>query len=140
MLEKAWRASNLLSLVDGSRRPPDVTEINSSGYTAEAIRPMIKADGSGSLTVVAEDDYYKYYADSIVAYTFMLSMINKDIIQHLGVLILDGISQQMVQQVSWMLDCLTVMISPIEIPFNMESSVIFNTVAIFFPSKLTLLV
>ena len=31
--------------------------------------------GSRSLTVVAEDDYYKYYADSIVAYTFMLSMI-----------------------------------------------------------------
>ena len=44
MLEKALRASNLLSLVDGSRRPPDVTEINSSGYTAEAIRPTIKAE------------------------------------------------------------------------------------------------
>ena len=81
MLEKALRASNLLSLADGSRRPSDVTEINSSGYTAEAIRPTIKADGSRSLTVVAEDDYYEYYADSIVAYTFMLSMINKDMHQ-----------------------------------------------------------
>ena len=29
-------------------------------------------------TVIAEDDYYKFYADSIVAFTFMLSMINKD--------------------------------------------------------------
>ena len=76
--EKALRASNLLSLADGSRRPPDVNELNCSGYTAEAIKPTIKADGSRSLTVVAEDDYYKYYADSIVAYTFMLSMINKD--------------------------------------------------------------
>ena len=45
---------------------------------------MIKADGSRSLTVVAEDDYYKYYADSIVAYTFMLSMINKDMHHMLG--------------------------------------------------------
>ena len=84
MLEKALRASNLLSLADGSRRPSDFTELNCSGYTAEAIRPTIKADGSRSLTVVAEDDYYKYYADSIVAYTFMLSMINKDMHHQLG--------------------------------------------------------
>ena len=40
--------------------------------------PTIKADGSRTLTVIAEDDYYKYYADSIVAFTFMMSMINKD--------------------------------------------------------------
>ena len=84
MLEKALRASNLLSLADGSRRPPDVNELNCSGYTAEAIKPTIKADGSRSLTVVAEDDYYKYYADSIVAYTFILSMINKDMHHLLG--------------------------------------------------------
>ena len=84
MLEKALRASNLLSLADGSRRPPDVNELNCSGYTAEAIKPTIKADGSRSLTVVAEDDYYKYYADSIVVYTFMLSMIKKDMHHLLG--------------------------------------------------------
>ena len=89
ILEKALRASNLLSLVDGSRRPPNVTELNCSGYTAEAIRPTIKADGSRSLTVVGEDDYYKYYADSIVAYTFMLSMINKDMHHLLGEAIKD---------------------------------------------------
>ena len=29
---------------------------------------------------------------------------------------------------------------PIEIPFDMESSVIFNIVAVFLPTKLTLLV
>ena len=78
MLEKALRASNLLSIVDGSRKPPDVTTLNSSGYTAETIMPSIKADGSRALTVIAEDDYYKYYADSIVAFTFMMSMIDKD--------------------------------------------------------------
>ena len=73
MLDKALRASNLLSLADGSRKPP---EVNDSNCSAEAIKPTIKADGSSSLTVIGEDDYYKYFADSIVAYTFMLSMIN----------------------------------------------------------------
>ena len=74
MLDKALRASNLLSMADGSRKPPDVNKSNCSGYTAEAIKPTIKADGSSSLTVIAEDDYYKYFADSIVAYTFTLSI------------------------------------------------------------------
>ena len=78
ILEKALRASNLLSILDGSRKPPDVTTLNSSGYTAEAIMPTIKADGSRTLTVIAEDDYYKYYGDSIVTFIFMMSMINKD--------------------------------------------------------------
>ena len=73
MLEKALRASNLLSIVDGTRMPPDVTPTNSSGYTPEAIMPLIRA-----LTVMAEDDCYKFYADSIVAFTFMISMIDKD--------------------------------------------------------------
>ena len=37
MLDKALRASNLLSLVDGSRKQPDVTTLNSSGCSAEAM-------------------------------------------------------------------------------------------------------
>ena len=37
MLDKAPRASNLLSIVDGTRKPPDVTPTNSSGYVPEAI-------------------------------------------------------------------------------------------------------
>ena len=78
MLDKALRASNLLSLVDGSRKQPDVTSLNDSGYSAESIITTIDAEGSKSYTVIAEDDYYKFYADSIVAFTFMLSMINKD--------------------------------------------------------------
>ena len=78
MLDKALRASNLLSLADGSGKPPDVNESNCSGYTAEVLKPRIQAHGSSSLTVIAEGDFYKYFADSIVAYTFMLSMINKD--------------------------------------------------------------
>ena len=78
MLEKALRTSNLLSIVDGTKMPPDVTPTNSSEYTPEAIMPLIRADGTREVTVIAEDDCYKFYADSIVAFTFMMSMIDKD--------------------------------------------------------------
>ena len=78
MLEKALGASNLLTIVDGTRKPPDVTPSNSSGSTPEAIMPLIRADGTRALTVIAEDDCYKFYADSIVAFTFTMSMIDKD--------------------------------------------------------------
>ena len=89
MLEKALRASNLLSIVDGSRKPPDVTTRNKSGYTAEAIMTTIKADRSRTLTVIAEDDYYKYYADSKFAFTFMISMVYKDMYHMLSEAIKD---------------------------------------------------
>ena len=68
----------MLSIVDGTRKPPDVTPTNSSGYTPEAIMPLIRAEGTRALTVIAEDDCYKFYTDSIVAFTFMMSMIDKD--------------------------------------------------------------
>ena len=63
--------------MDGTRKPPDVTPTNSSGYTPEAIMPLIREDGTRALTVIAEDNCYKFYADSIVAFTFMMSMIDK---------------------------------------------------------------
>ena len=78
MLDKALRASNLLSLVDGSRRKPTVTNLDSSGYSAEAIVTTIEADGLSSYIIIAEDDCYKFYAESIMAFTFMSSMIEKD--------------------------------------------------------------
>ena len=78
MLDKALRASNLLSLVDESRKKPVYTEFNKSGYIAEGIVNTIDADGMPSYVVIAEDDCYKYYAESIIAFTFMVSMINKD--------------------------------------------------------------
>ena len=78
MLDKALRVSNLLLIVDGSRKQPDVTSLINSGYSAGSIITTIDAEGSKVYTVIAEDDYYKFHADSIVAFTFMLSMINKD--------------------------------------------------------------
>ena len=78
MLDKALRASNLLSLVDGLRRKPTVTNLNSSGYSAEAIVTTIEADGGSSYIIINEDDCYKFYAESIMAFTFMSSMIKKD--------------------------------------------------------------
>ena len=78
MLDKALRASNLLSLVDGSRRKPTVTNLNSSGYSAEAIVQTMEADGGSSYIIIDEDDCYKFYAESVMAFTFMSSMIKKD--------------------------------------------------------------
>ena len=66
MLDKALLASNLLSLVDGSRSKPTITNLNGSGYTAEAIVTTTESDGSNSYIVIAEDDCYKYYAESII--------------------------------------------------------------------------
>ena len=42
MFDKALLASNLLSLLDGSRSKPAVTKLNSSGYTVEAIVTRIR--------------------------------------------------------------------------------------------------
>ena len=78
MLDKALRASNLLSLVDGSRSKPTVTNLNSSGYSAEVIVTTIEADGSSLYIIIAEDDCCKFYAEFIMAFTFMMSMIKKD--------------------------------------------------------------
>ena len=78
MLDKALRASNLLSLVDGSRIKPTITNLNISGYSAEAIIQTIEADGKSSYIIIDEDDCYKFYAESVVAFTFMTSMIKKD--------------------------------------------------------------
>ena len=57
---------------------PTKTATNSSGYVAEAILDTINADETSSYIVIADDDCYKYYAESIIAFTFLLLMINKD--------------------------------------------------------------
>ena len=38
----------------------------------------IEADGSSSYIIIAEDDCDKFYAESIMVFTFMMSMIKKD--------------------------------------------------------------
>ena len=83
MLDKALRASNLLSLADCSRKKPIKTATDISRYIAEAIVDTIDADGLPSYMVIAEDDCYKYYAESIIAFTSMLSMINKNLVDHI---------------------------------------------------------
>ena len=78
MLDKALRASNLLSLVDGSRKRPTPTADNMTGYLADALIMTVDASGLPSYIVAAADDCYKYYEESIVAFTFMMSMVHKD--------------------------------------------------------------
>ena len=71
-------ASNLLSLVDGSRKRPTPTADNMTGYLADALIMTVDAGGLPSYIVAAADDCYKYYKESIVAFTFMMSMVHKD--------------------------------------------------------------
>ena len=78
MLDKALRASDLLSLVDGSRKRPTPTADNMTGYLADALIMTVDAGGLPSYIVAAADDCYKYYKESIVAFTFMMSMVHKD--------------------------------------------------------------
>ena len=56
MLNKALRASNLLSLVDRTRKRPTKAVDNTSGYVAEAIVETIDADGMPSYIVITADD------------------------------------------------------------------------------------
>ena len=78
MLDKALRASELLSLVDGSRMRPSPTTDNTTGYIADSLIMTVDAGGLPSYIVAAADDCYKYYKESIVAFTFMMSMMHKD--------------------------------------------------------------
>ena len=78
MLDIALRASNLLSLVDGSRKRPTQSPDNTSGYVAEAIVHTVDSDGMPSYIIIAADDCYRYYHETIIAFMFMMSMVHKD--------------------------------------------------------------
>ena len=78
MLDKVLRASKLLSLVDGSRLRPSPTTDSTTGYKADSLIMTVDAGGLPSYIVAAADDCYKYYKESIVAFTFMMSMGHKD--------------------------------------------------------------
>ena len=91
MVDKALRASNLLSLVDGSRKRLIKAADNKSGCLTGAIVDTVDADSMPSYIVIAADDCYKYYDETIIAFTFKLSMIDKDMHHMLLELILEKI-------------------------------------------------
>ena len=80
MLAKALDASCVLSLVDGTRSIPRATTSNSSGYSAKSIVSVEDPDGIYHNVVMDEDDYYRYYAEKLLAFNFMINMINKDML------------------------------------------------------------
>ena len=57
---------------------PSPTTDNRTGYIADSLIMTVDAGGMPSYIVAAADDCYKYYKESIVAFTFMMSMIHKD--------------------------------------------------------------
>ena len=78
ILVKALDASCVLSLVDGTRAIPRATTSNSSGYSAKLIVSVEDPDGICHNVVIDEDDCYRHYAEKLVAFNFMITMINKE--------------------------------------------------------------
>ena len=85
MLAKALDASCVLSLVDGTRAIPRVTTSNSSGYSAKSIVSVEDPDGIYNNVVIDEDDCHRCYAEKLLAFNFMITMINKDVLHILQV-------------------------------------------------------
>ena len=85
ILAKALDASCVLPLVDGTRAIPRATTSNSSGHSAKSIVPVEDPDGIHHNVVMDEDDCYRYYAEKLLAFNFMITMINKDMLHILQV-------------------------------------------------------
>ena len=81
MLAEALDASCVLSLVDGANAIPRATTSNSSGYSAKSIVSVEDPDGLYHNVVIDEDDCYRYYAEKLFAFNFMITMINLHILQ-----------------------------------------------------------
>ena len=85
MLAKALDASSVLSLANGTRAIPRATTSNSSGYLAKSIVSVEDSDGIYHNVVIDEDDCYRYHAEKLLAFNFMITKINKDMLQILQV-------------------------------------------------------
>ena len=85
MVAKALDASCVLSLVDGTRAIPRATTSNSSGYSAKSIVSVEDPDEIYHNVVIDKDDCYGYYAEKLLAFNFMITMINKDMLHILQV-------------------------------------------------------
>ena len=77
-LEKAWRASCLYTLVDGSRLQPVLTINNIGRYTPSSILVVLTSAGIPRNIIIEEDDCFKYHSDNSATLTFFSTMIKPD--------------------------------------------------------------
>ena len=64
---------------------PRATTSNDSGYSAKSIVSVEDPDGISHNVVIDEDDCYRYYAEKLLSFNFMITMINKDMLHILQV-------------------------------------------------------
>ena len=77
-LARALGASNLLSLVDGSRLIPEPTMDNANGYTPSSITESTDPLSMNKFVVIDEDDIFRYAAEETTAFRFIESFLQLD--------------------------------------------------------------
>ena len=77
-MSRALGASNLLSLVDGSRLIPQRSENNANGYTPASITESSDPLSFNRNVVIDVDDIYRYAEEESIASRFIESFLHMD--------------------------------------------------------------
>ena len=81
-LNEALKASDVLTLANGSRPMPVPTPTNTSGYTATIVTPST-FDGKPMYIVIDWDDIFRYNAENKICMLLNQRILNKDMLHHL---------------------------------------------------------
>ena len=81
-LDEALKASDVLTLANGSRPLPVPTPLNPSGYTPTIVTPAT-FDGKPMYIVIDEDDIFRYNAENKICMLLIQRILNKDMLHHL---------------------------------------------------------
>ena len=81
-LDEALKASDVLTLANGSRPLPVPTPLNPSGYTPTVVTPAT-FDGKPMYIIIDEDDIFRYSAENKVCMLLIQRILYKDMLHHL---------------------------------------------------------
>ena len=81
-LDEALKASDVLTLANGSKPMPVPTPTNTSGYTPTIVTAS-NFDGKPMYIVLDEDDIFPYNAEKKICMLLVQRILNKDMLHHL---------------------------------------------------------
>ena len=81
-LDEALKASDVLTLTNGSRPLPAPTPMNPSGCTPTIVTPAT-FDGKPMYIVIDEDEIFRYNAENKICMLLIQRILNKDMLHHL---------------------------------------------------------
>ena len=81
-LDEALKASDVLTLANGSRPLPVPTPLNPSGYSPTIVT-RATFDGKPMYIVIVEDDIFRYNAENKICMLLIQRILNKDMLHHL---------------------------------------------------------